>query len=113
MIRNIGVPGVEAPERVCEDEFCPFHGHLKVRGRILTGIVVSTKMQKSIVIKRNYNYYVQKYQRYERRNTKQTAHKPECMDVSVGDTVRIMECRPISKTIAFVLIDVVKRAVEG
>jgi small subunit ribosomal protein S17 len=66
-------------------------------------------MVKTITIKRNYNFYVKKFQRYERRNTKQSAHVPECMEVEIGDVVRIMETRPLSKTISFVVIEIMKQ----
>jgi len=112
MVKNVGVPGIVVPAKECTDPHCPFHGGLKVRGRIIQGEVVSLKMDKTLVIKRNYNYYVKKYQRYERRNAKQAAHIPDCMEVEVGDVVKIMECRPISKTVAFVLLQVVKKANE-
>jgi len=110
MVNNIGVPGIVVPTKECTDIHCPFHGGLKVRGRIIQGEVVSKKMNKIIVIQRNYNFYVKKYQRYERRNTKQAAHIPDCIDVEVGDLVKIMECRSLSKTVAFVLIQVVKKS---
>ncbi len=112
MVNNIGVPGIVAPTKECNDPHCPFHGGLKVRGRILQGEVVSTGMTKTIVIRRNYNFYIKKYQRYERRNTKQAAHVPDCMEVEIGDLVKIMECRSLSKTVAFVLIQIVKKANE-
>lgn len=112
MVNNIGVPGIVAPTKECTDPHCPFHGGLKVRGRILQGEVVSKGMTKTIVIRRNYNFYVKKYQRYERRNTKQAAHVPDCMEVEIGDVVKIMECRSLSKTVAFVVIQIVKKANE-
>ena len=112
MIKNIGIPGVVAPEKECNDPNCPFRGHLKVRGRILDGKVVSTKMRGTLVIQRDYNFYVKKYQRYERRNSKVAAHVPTCMEIVVGDYVKIAECRQISKTVAFVVVEKMKSAVE-
>lgn len=110
MNKNIGIPGVVPPQKECTDAYCPFHGNLKVRGRVLEGIVVSTKMHGTLVIKRDYNFYVQKYQRYERRNSKIAAHISPCLEIQVGDVVRIAECRQISKTVAFVVIDKTKSA---
>lgn len=104
-VKNIGIPNIEVPTKVCEDPNCPFHGNLKLRGRILKGNVVSTKMHKTIVIQRDYNYYIPKYQRYERRKSKITAHLPECIEVEEGEQVRVAECRKISKTVAFVVIE--------
>ncbi|MEM0466393.1 MAG: 30S ribosomal protein S17 [Candidatus Thermoplasmatota archaeon] len=102
--RNIGVP-VEPPQTTCSDINCPFHGKLPVRGQILTGVVVSTKMQDSITIKREYMRFVPKYERYEKRTSKYHAHCPPCIKVKPGDNVRIAECRPLSKTVSFVAIE--------
>lgn len=102
--RNIGL-NVKAPSQSCDDKFCPFHGTLSVRGQIITGVVSSTKMQNSIVVKREYSSYVPKYERYEKRTSKYTAHCPPCLKINLGDKVRIAECRPLSKTISFVAIE--------
>ncbi len=102
--RDIGY-GVKPPEKSCEDPNCPFHGKLPVRGKILKGIVKSDKMQKSVVVERNYLHFVPKYERYERRHTRITAHKPPCIVLKKGDKVKIAECRPLSKTKHFVVIE--------
>jgi small subunit ribosomal protein S17 len=102
--RNIGLP-VKAPERDCEDPLCPFHGNLRVRGKVLEGVVVSDKMRGTVTVEREYFHYVKKYNRYERRRGKIPAHSPPCMEVKVGDRVRIAECRPISKTVSFVVVE--------
>jgi small subunit ribosomal protein S17 len=104
---NIGVP-VKQPPRSCDDAHCPFHGTLPVRGRILDGIVVSTHMRGTIVVRRDYHHYVPKYSRYERRHRRIMAHNPPCIEVQVHDTVRIMECRPLSKSVTFVVIEKVE-----
>ncbi len=103
-IRNIGVPGIEAPIEVCTDKHCPFHGSLPVRGKIMEGVVVSTKMQKTISLKSDYLKLVKKYSRFERRRRRIHAHVPDCFDIRVGDIVKVMECRPISKNVACVVI---------
>ncbi|MEM4221940.1 MAG: 30S ribosomal protein S17 [archaeon] len=92
----------------CKDKNCPIHGELRVRGQILEGVVVSNKPKKTVIIERDYLLYVPKYERYERRKSKIPAHCPECMDIKVGDKVRIGECRKISKTKAFVVLEKVK-----
>ena len=108
-VKNIGIPNVAVPKKICDDPNCPFHGNIKLRGRILQGYVVSTKMHKTIVIQRDYNYYISKYQRYERRKSKVTAHLPDCIEVKEGDQVKIAECRKISKTVAFVVIEIINK----
>ncbi|MCS7142955.1 MAG: 30S ribosomal protein S17 [Aigarchaeota archaeon] len=102
--RNIGVP-VNPPPSTCKDIKCPFHGHLKVRGVLLVGRVLKRLMKNSVVIEREYVQFIKKYKRYERRRTRIPAHLPPCIDASVNDTVRVAECRPISKTISFVVIE--------
>jgi len=102
--RNIGL-NVKAPTEGCNDKFCPFHGTLPVRGQIISGVVSSNKMKNSILVKKEYMNYVSKYERYEKRTSKYAAHCPPCIDVKIGDRVRIAECRPLSKTISFVTIE--------
>jgi len=43
------------------DKKCPFTSEVSIRGRILTGRVVSTKMTRTIIIRRDYLHYVPKY----------------------------------------------------
>ena len=103
-MKNIGID-VEVPKRECDDPLCPFHGTLSVRGHILDGIVINNQMNEAIVIRRDYNHYVPKYLRYERRHSHIVAHNPPCIDLKVGDNVTIAECRPLSKSISFVVIE--------
>lgn len=105
--RNIGID-VKPPEKECSDPLCPFHGKLSVRGKIIEGIVVSTRAQKTAIVEREYFHYLPKYERYERRHSRMAAHNPECIAAKEGDKVKIAECRPISKTKAFVIIEKVK-----
>jgi len=96
---------VPAPKRHCEDERCPFHGSLKVRGRLLNGRAVSTAGNGFVVVQMEYLHKVAKYNRSERRRSRISARVPECIDVSDGDVVTIGECRPLSKTISFVVVE--------
>ncbi len=110
--RNIGLPGVEPPEKECSDPNCPFHGTLSVRGIVLEGVVVSDKMDKTVVVEREYLHYVRKFRRYERRRSKIHAHNPPCINAKKGDRVLIAETRPISKTVSFVVVKILKKAIE-
>ena len=105
-VRNIGIPNVEPPEKTCEDIHCPFHGNLPVRGRIMEGIVTSTKMHKTLVFQTDYLSLVKKYSRYERRRSKKLAHLPPCIEAKVGDTIKVVECRPLSKNVSRVVVAV-------
>jgi small subunit ribosomal protein S17 len=102
--RNIGL-NVKPPEENCKDENCPFHGKLPVRGQVITGVVSSTKMKDSILVKREFMHYVKKFERYEKRTSTFAVHCPPCMKVNVGDKIKIAECRPLSKTVSFVTIE--------
>jgi len=103
-MENIGVP-VEVPKKGCNDFNCPFHGSLPVRGRILEGIVIRSHMTRTVVIRRDYNQYIPKYLRYERRHSRLSVHNPPCIDAKTGDKIKIMECRPLSKSVSFVIIE--------
>ena len=102
-MRDIGID-VKPPEKECNDEKCPWHGHLKVRGIIIRGKVVSTAMQGTVVVERERLHYVPKYERYEKRTSRYKAHLPPCIEVKKGEEVIIMECRPLSKTKHFVVV---------
>ncbi len=106
MVKSKGI-GIEAqePKAMCSDAKCPWHGHVKVRGRVFMGKVYSAKALKTAVVRWNYYNYSQKFERYERRNTKVTAYNPECINATAGDTVTIVECRPLSKTKKFVVVE--------
>jgi small subunit ribosomal protein S17 len=109
--RDIGIE-VAPPKRACDDPLCPFHGTLPVRGVVIQGRAASTKMERSIVVDREFLHFVPKYERYEKRTRRFTAHHPPCIDVAVGDDVTIMECRPISKTKSFVVVAAQKGALR-
>jgi len=92
------------PKKTCNDRNCPFHGELPIRGRVLEGVVVNAKMDKTVTVKRDYLYYVPKFRRYERRHSRIPSHNPPCIDAKEGDRVIIAECRPISKTVSFAVV---------
>lgn len=93
------------PKKACTDRNCPFHGELPVRGRALEGTVASAKMDKTVVVEREYLHYVPRFKRHERRHSRIPSHNPPCIDVKEGDRVVIAECRPISKTVSFVVVE--------
>ena len=96
---------VEPPKGACKDNHCPFHGTLPVRGTVLDGTVVSTKMQGTVLVQREYMRYIPKFERYEKRTSKYLAHAPPCFQIKMGDSVKIMECRPLSKKVSFVVVE--------
>jgi len=107
-VRNIGLD-VKPPKKTCQDIKCPFHGKLPIRGRVFVGKVVSDRASKTVVVRWDYHRYNIKYERYERRHSKVAAYNPECIDAKQGEYVRIAECRPLSKTKKFVVIEKVEK----
>ena len=93
------------PKKTCNDPNCPFHGTLAIRGHTLEGVVISDKMDKTIVVRRDYLNYVPKFRRYERRHSHIPAHNPPSINVKEGNLVKIAECRSISKTVSFVVVE--------
>lgn len=94
-------------------ENCPFYGELSVRGQILNGIVASADMDKTVIVEREYDVFVPKYDRYMKRRSRVPAHVPGVLDhVSVGDRVRIAETRPLSKTKSHVVVEVTEADIE-
>jgi small subunit ribosomal protein S17 len=93
------------PKKTCDDPKCPFHGALAVRGRVLEGIVHTAKMDKTVIVDREYMQFSSKFVRYERRHGHIPSHNPPCIDAKEGDRVRIAECRPLSKTVSFVVVE--------
>lgn len=79
--------------------------------RTLTGKVVSDKMDKTItvLIERRVKHPI--YGKYVKRSTKLHAHD-ENNQCRLGDLVTIRETRPLAKTKAWTLVEVVERAVE-
>ncbi|ARS88538.1 30S ribosomal protein S17 [Natrarchaeobaculum aegyptiacum] len=103
-------PEPENPEEY-DYEKCPFYGELPVRGQILEGTVVSTDMDKTVVVEREYDVAVPKYDRYMKRRSRIPAHVPGVLEpLSVGDTVKIAETRPLSKTKSHVVVEVTEEA---
>jgi len=105
MAKSVGLD-VPAPKAECQDVNCPFHGSLPVRGQVITGKVVSDRMMGTVVVEREYLRYIRKYNRYEKRSSRIHAHNPPCLQAKAGDSVTIAECRPLSKTKSFVVVEV-------
>ncbi|MEM0376675.1 MAG: 30S ribosomal protein S17 [Thermofilum sp.] len=106
--RNIGIPGVSPPDRTCDDQLCPWHGTLPVRGQIMRVRVVNVKMSRVATVVHEYLHFVKKYKRYERRRKKKHVRVPPCIDVKPGDEVLIGETRPLAKSVSFVVLGKVK-----
>lgn len=110
--------GFKTPKQATEggyvDKKCPFTSTVSIRGRVLTGVVVSTKMKRTIIVRREYLHFVQKYNRYEKRHKNLAAHLSPCfIGVNPGDIVTVGQCRPLSKTVRFNVLKVQKNITKG
>lgn len=101
--RNVSL-ALESLKQKCSDLKCPFHSNLSIRGRQFRGVIVSAKMSKTAVIEFERLHFLKKYERYEKRRTKLKVHNPDCIDAKEGEVVKVVECRPLSKTKNFVII---------
>ena len=79
---------------------------LSLRGRTFVGTVISARMQKTVTVGWERKHFLKKYERYEKRKSKVKAHNPESVNAKDGDVVKIMECRPISKTKNFIVVEI-------
>jgi len=102
--RSVGL-GIKTPATAIEsnyvDKKCPFTGNVSIRGRILKGLVLSTKMKRTIIVRRDYLHYIPKYRRFEKRHKNIAVHCSPAFSVKEGDVVTMGECRPLSKTVRF------------
>ena len=105
MKKNIGI-GVQVPKEVCDDKNCPFHGSLSIRGKLFEGKVIKSKAKKTTVVQKELPVYISKFKRYARSKNTIHAHIPDCIQVKDGNNVLAAECRPISKSVSFVVIEV-------
>ena len=73
------------------------------------GVIVSNKMEKSVVVAVKRKEKHSKYGKFVNKTTKLTAHdeKNEC---NIGDVVRLMETRPLSKNKCWRLVEIIERA---
>jgi len=114
--KSVGL-GFKTPHAAREgkyiDKKCPFTGNVSIRGRLMRGVVHSTATKRSIVIRRDYLHYVQKYQRYMKRHKNFTVHCSPCFEPKIGDEVIVGGCRPLSKTIRYNVLQHISKAGSG
>ena len=107
MTRNIGLPIKELKKKPAENENnSPFNGSLSIRGKIFEGIVINAKAKGTVVIERESLIDFAKFKRFGRSKNKIHAHVPSNLDIQEGDYVVAAECRPISKSVSFVVVEV-------
>ncbi|MCF8233598.1 MAG: 30S ribosomal protein S17 [Bacteroidales bacterium] len=74
-----------------------------------TGLVISNKMEKSIVVEIQRRVKHPMYGKFIKKTSRFTAHD-EKNDCNIGDKVRIMETRPLSKNKCWRLVEILERA---
>ncbi|MBS4012458.1 MAG: 30S ribosomal protein S17 [Bacteroidetes bacterium] len=81
----------------------------RTRRKERIGLVVSNKMQKSIVVQVMRRVRHPKYGKFVKKYSKFMAHD-ENNDCNAGDKVRIMETRPLSRNKCWRLVEIIERA---
>ena len=81
----------------------------------MTGTVKTHKMNRTIIVRRDYLHYITKYRRYEKRHKNVAAHLSPAFTCKEGDIVTIGQCIPLSKTVRFNVLKVEagSKAAEG
>jgi small subunit ribosomal protein S11e len=107
--KSIGL-GFKTPKSASEgsyvDKKCPFTGNVSIRGRILKAMVISNKMKRTLVVRRDYLQYFSKYRRFGKKHKNMSVHcSPAFANVGEGDIVTIGQCRPLAKTVRFNVIE--------
>jgi small subunit ribosomal protein S17 len=82
---------------------------VRSRRKVRTGVVISDAMDKTVVVRIDRQVRHALYGKTVRRSSKLVAHD-EANDAHVGDTVRVMETRPLSKSKRWRIVEVVERA---
>ena len=80
------------------------------RKKVLQGVVVSDKMEKTAVVLVERRFQHPLYKRTLKKSKKYKIHDAENA-CGIGDRVRLIECKPISKDKCFRLLDVIQKAV--
>lgn len=81
------------------------------RGRIFQGYVTK-KFPTRVVVELERTVKVVKYERFAKKKTRLHARLPSDLEVHEGDYVKVRECRPLSKIIKFIVIEIVRRKKE-
>ncbi len=76
---------------------------IATRGREFIGTVINAKMQKTATVEWPRQVHVPKYERYLSKRTRVKAHN--AINAVFGDKVRVRECRKISKTKSFMIVE--------
>lgn len=84
--------------------------NVNTRGRIFVGTVISDKIPKTVTVQWDGKRFVPKYERFTKIRTKVKAHDP--LNSKKGDIVKIAECKPLSKTKNFIVIEIMGKDID-
>ena len=87
---------------------------VSTRGRVFEG-TVTKKFPKRVVVEFERTVYIKKYERFYKKKTRLHARLPDEMEseINIGDYIEIMECRPLSKIIHFIVLRKIRSAVQN
>ena len=103
---NIGLDVADPPRAADPSEAAnPFNGSLRIRGKLFEGTVVSAKARGTVVIEKESPVYFTKFKRYARSRSSIHAHVPGNLDVREGSRVLAAECRPLAKSVSYVVVE--------
>ena len=83
-------------------------GNVNIRGKLITGTIKTTKMKNTVIIRKDYLHYIKKYNRFEKRHKNTAVHVSPAFRVKVGDEIMAGQCRPLSKTVRFNMLKVIR-----
>ena len=106
--------GIKTPRAAIEgtyvDKKCPWTGKVNIRGKMMTGVIRTTKMKNTVIIRKDYLHYIKKYNRFEKRHKNTPVHVSPAFRVKQGDEILAGQCRPISKTVRFNMLKIIRAA---
>jgi len=83
---------------------------VNIRGKLITGVIKTTKMKNTIIIRKDYLHYIKKYNRFEKRHKNTPVHVSPAFRVKQGDEILAGQCRPLSKTVRFNMLKMIRSA---
>merc|ERR1712054_21102 len=111
--KSIGL-GIKTPRTAIEgtyvDKKCPWTGSVNIRGKMISGVIQKAKMKNTVIIRKDYLHYIKKYQRFEKRHKNTPVHVSPAFRIKVGDEILAGQCRPLSKTVRFNVLKVLRSA---
>jgi len=109
--KSVGL-GIKTPRAAIDgtyvDRKCPWTGNVNIRGKLITGVIKTTKMKNTVIIRKDYLHYIKKYNRFEKRHKNTPVHVSPAFRVKAGDEIMAGQCRPLSKTVRFNMLKVIR-----